>query len=206
MNKILVATTNQGKFEEIKAGLEKLPLTCLFLPDMKIKTEFEEKGKTYEENAVLKARYFFKKTGILTLADDSGIEVEALKKEMGVRTRRFGAGEKATDEEWLNYFLKRMEAFPKLEQRKARFICVMALFDGKKERIFRGEANGVITLKLQAPIRKGIPLSSCFLPDGFKQVYSALSMAEKARISHRGKALSLVKKFLTGKDAVWLDE
>ena len=207
MKKLLLATTNPGKFLEIKAGLSDLPFQLLFLPDLEIKTDFEEIGETYEANALAKARHFFNLTGITTLADDSGIEIESLKGEMGVKTRRWGAGEKTSDEDWIDYFLKRMSAFTLPEERRAKFVCVLALVSKNHhplapsspeegEFLFRGESSGVITPNLQAPIKSGVPLSSCFLPDGCDKVYSALSEEEKGRISHRGRALKKLKQHL----------
>lgn len=158
--------------------------------------EFEEDGATFKENAAKKAKFYAEKTGLMTLAEDSGILVEALKGGLGVKTRRWGAGEKASDEEWVEFFLGRMEG---IVDRRAKFVCCACLVDKGGETFFEGETLGNITEKLMAPILKGLPLSSCFLPNGCDKVYAALSHEEKNRISHRGKAMNQVREFLQKK-------
>ncbi|MBI2453523.1 non-canonical purine NTP pyrophosphatase [Candidatus Peregrinibacteria bacterium] len=205
-DRFLIATANPGKYKEIVEILKDLPIEFVFLPDLHLQNHFEEIWDTFEENAIQKARYFCSLSGLPTIADDSGIEVDALKGELHVKTRRFGKGEHATDREWIEYFLKTMEKFP--HNRAARFICSSAIvfpshsprvdvFRGlSKEHVFFGETKGVITEQLEAPIIEGLPLSSCFRPHGALKVYAALSSQEKAKISHRGKAFFQLKKFL----------
>lgn len=201
----LIATGNPGKFAEIREVLSGLPYELLSLTDLagrgfgQAVEQVEETGTTHEENALLKARHFFAKTGWMTLGEDSGLEVDTLQGELGLNTRRWGAGTDASDEEWLEYFLKRMAEFPE-EQRTARFVCVaaLALPSGRQmeEVIFFGEARGTIVLKPEAPILPGLPLSSVFKPDGFDRVYAALTPHEKSQISHRGLAVGKVRGFL----------
>ena len=140
---------------------------------------------------------FGQKTGLMTLADDSGIVVEALRGELGVKTRRWGAGHEATDKEWLDFFLRRME---NEKNRQAIFVCVVALAEpNQKTKIFRAETKGVLLEKPQTEIETGIPLSSIFLPDGQTKVYSALSKEEFVVVSHRGKAARLCAGYLRNK-------
>lgn len=161
----------------------------------------EENGSSFKENAYIKARHFYDLAGILTLAEDSGILVDALKGELGVKTRRFGAGENASDEEWIDFFMKRMEG---VKNRNAKFVCSACLLGDANpprrgqgiEEFFEGETCGIIAEKLMAPISPGIPLSSCFIPEGFDKAYANLTVAEKNKISHRGKAMAKVKEFL----------
>lgn len=197
--KLLIATKNPGKFSEISEVLCSLPLELLDLHNAGIKDEVEEHGDTHEANAILKARYFYEKTGLPTLGEDSGIYVDAFPGELGVQTRRWEGLHRASDQEWIEYFLKKMDALPP-EKRGAKFVCVAALiFDAaslKKPHIFSGETCGIITPQLEAPLKAGIPISSCFRPDGCEKVYAALSIAEKNRVSHRGKAIRAVKIFL----------
>jgi len=195
MDKLLIATANRGKFDEIRVALNGMPFEIVSLLDLGVDTELEETEETYEGNALLKARHFSGLTGFPALADDSGIVVDALKGELGVKTRRWGAGEKATDEEWIDFFMKRMEEFSG-EQRSAKFVSVVAFVDGQVEKTFLGETLGVITDELEAPLKVGIPLSSCFRHDGSDRVYSALSDEEKNRFSHRGKAVMEVRRWL----------
>ena len=158
--------------------------------------DFEEHGSTFEENAELKAMHYHELIGIPTIGEDSGIIVDALKGQLGVKTRRWGAGANATDEEWIEHFMKVMKDVPENE-RTARFICAAAFIDGGGEVvIFRGQTEGIITHKLEAPLKPGIPLSSCFKPIGKNKVYAALSKEEKNQISHRGKAFHELKDYI----------
>ena len=109
MKKILVATNNKWKFDEILDVIWDLPFDFLSLNDLKIEEDVEETWKTYEENAQLKAEFFWKISGLPTIADDSWIKIESLKWELWVKTRRRWAWEKASDQEWLDFFLKRMK-------------------------------------------------------------------------------------------------
>lgn len=196
MKKILIATRNQGKFKELMEVFGELPIKFLSLNDVAIEGDVEEHGKTYEENACLKAEFFGKASGLPTIADDSGIVIEALEGELGVKTRRWGAGEKANDEEWLNHFLKRME---QEKNHRAHFISVVALYQPNQATLtFRGECDGTILLQPRAALESGIPLSAVFLPDGKDKVFSALNKHEKNIISHRGQAAKKCAEYLKG--------
>ena len=200
MEKILIATRNLGKFRGLKDSLGDLPFHFVSLADERAEGDPIEDGETYEQNAIAKAEFFGLKTGLTTIADDSGIVVEALRGELGVKTRRWGAGHEASDEEWLKFFLKRMEAE---KNRQAIFVCVVALSQpNKKTIIFRGETKGALLDKPQTKIEPGIPLSSIFLPEGQTKVYSALSKEEFVVISHRGKATRLCTDYLRSKGKV----
>lgn len=196
---LLIATKNPGKFEEISEALAAVPVKLLSLADLGIEEDVEETGETHGDNATLKARYFFKKTKIPTLSEDSGIYVDAFPGELGVQTRRWEGLHKASDAEWIEYFLKKMKKLLP-EKREARFECHAALILDEKSYeqpiLFSGETRGIITQKLEAPLRAGIPISSCFRPDGFGKVYAALTPGEKNRVSHRGKAMRKVAEFL----------
>lgn len=196
MQKLLIATKNPGKFGEITGVLRGLPFEFLFLKDLPFGSrDFEEAGETFCENALGKARHFAGLSGFLTLAEDSGILIDAFPGEFGVKTRRWGLGESASDGEWIEHFMKTMESVPG-KKRGAKFVCHAVLVDGDKEFSFEGETSGVITRKLMAPILPGLPLSSCFMPSGFDRVYAALSREEKNAISHRGQAISKARRFL----------
>ncbi|HLC90821.1 MAG TPA: non-canonical purine NTP pyrophosphatase [Candidatus Nanoarchaeia archaeon] len=196
MTKLLIATKNQGKYQGIKTVLSSLPVELISLDYLQIDDSlFIEDGKTFAENAEKKAKFYSKKSKLMTLADDSGIEVEALQGELGIKTRRWGLGEKASDEEWLNFFLKRME---KEKNRRAKFISCICLADkdGNVLAVGEGEVQGTLTEDIQASLKPGVPLSSIFLPDGSTKVHSAMTFAEKEKISHRGKALRPIKEYL----------
>ena len=198
MYELLVATSNPGKYREMMEVLQPLEAEGFkfhFLKDLGIKADdLEESGETFRENAFIKAKYFFDKTGMLTLAEDSGILVDALPGELGVKTRRWGAGEHASDQEWIDHFMERMESE---EQRGAKFVCCACLLGEELEDYFQEETRGLITRELLAPIMPGIPVSSCFMAEGEEKVYAAMNENEKNAISHRGKAMkSLYKKLL----------
>ncbi len=194
MKKVLIATHNQGKFKELLETLEDLPFEFVSLNDLNITEDVEENGKTYEDNAKLKADFFHKLTKLPTIADDSGIEVSVLKNELGIQTRRWGAGKKANDKEWLEFFLNRME---EEKDRSARFICFIATTGFEKNtHTFEGECLGNILFRPASHVETGIPLSSVFLPFGAKKVFSALTKAKKNAVSHRGKAAAKLKKYL----------
>ena len=187
MQKILIATHNFGKYKELMEVLEDLPFKFVSLNDEKITEDVEEHGETFEENAILKAEFFSRLTGLPAIADDSGIHVDALNGELGVKTRRWGAGADASDEEWLAHFLDRMA---KEENRRAEFMaCIAFARMGEQTLTFRGECVGRILDSPKTEIEHGIPLSSVFLPDGKDKVYSAMSKQEKNEISHRGIAI-----------------
>lgn len=218
MRELLVATKNPGKFKEIVEALDVTDFRLIFLGDLSVDDgDFIEDGETFEQNAEKKAKYYYEKFGgkfEFVLGEDSGIVVDALDGELGVKTRRWvsdslrhdalasGAGEqeiKVSDKMWIEYFLNRMEGVKDAE-RGAEFVCYACVVGSASGRFFvqrfSGETKGVITHTLEAPITTGIPLSSCFKPDGFDQVYAALSVEQKNKISHRGKAMAPLKKFL----------
>lgn len=199
MQKLLIATTNIGKFGEIKEVIGDLDFELYHLhfeefAEAMSADDFDETGATFEENAEQKAVHYHGLFGFPTIGEDSGIIVDALEGELGVKTRRWGAGATATDEEWIEHFMNVMKD---KEVRTARFICCAAFIDGPGEVIlFRGETEGEITRDLEAPLMPGIPLSSCFRPKGCDKVYSALNENEKNQLSHRGKAFHELKNHL----------
>ncbi|MBI3331703.1 transposase [Candidatus Peregrinibacteria bacterium] len=186
---LVVGTTNRGKILEIQECLRDLPIEIINPLDLHyIEDTPHETGDTFEANAIQKARFYFDRTGLPTLADDSGIIVEALKKELGIHTRRWGAGPQASDKEWIDYFLKRMK---KEKDKRARFVCVLCYIDKHgKEHLFEGTCDGVITETLEADYVPGLPISACFKTDGQNAVFSALSIEQKNSTSHRGRALT----------------
>lgn len=196
MEKLVIGTSNLGKFREIMEVMHDVPFDVISSKDLDLNNDVVEDGETYELNARKKVDHYFEQTGFLTLAEDSGIVVDALAGELGVKTRRWGAGENASDEEWIDYFLDVLKDVPE-EKRTARFICCAAMKDVNGEiQIFNGVTEGVLTHELRAPIYKGLPISSCFIPTGFEKVYAALSIEEKNRVSHRGKAMHAVRDVL----------
>jgi len=197
--KIVLATRNKNKVEEIKQILKMYledeifsQIEFLSSDDFQI-PEIEEDGETYEENALKKAREVYKFTGLPSIADDSGIEVEILGGRPGVFSARY-AGEGATDEENNKKLLKELENVP-IEERKAKFKCVIAYVDSVEERIFYAETLGKVIFE---PLGDGgFGYDPLFLPDGFDLTYAQLPREVKNRISHRSKALKKFAEFLT---------
>ncbi len=182
--RVLVATSNPGKYREIKEGLAPLGWTLFSLLDYPFKLPPEE-GATFEDNAILKAAYAAKQSGLPTLADDSGLEVAALGGEPGVYSARYG--NKMTDTERNVYLLERLKGIPP-ERRKAKFVAVLAMAypDGYLE-LYRGETEGEI---LEAPRGEwGFGYDPLFYLPEVGKTFAEMTLEQKAAHSHRGKAL-----------------
>ncbi len=191
--KLLVATNNQHKLEEYQALLAGLPVTVRSLRDEGIFTEVEETGRTFEENAVIKARAYASLSGLLTLADDSGLEVAALGGEPGVYSSRY-AGTGASDRQRTEYLLGKMKDVP-WEERQARFRCVIAI--ARPEGILRiceGECRGVIAWEPRGEHGFGYD-PVFFLPD-LGVTMAELPAARKNESSHRARAAQGARKAL----------
>jgi XTP/dITP diphosphohydrolase len=191
---LLLGTGNKGKIQEIRDALAGSDVTIVTPNDLGIQTKPDETGTTYQENAIQKARFYFDWAHHPTLADDSGIVVDALQNELGIHTRRWGKGPDATDSDWIEFFLERMRSET---NRRAHFTCVLAYIDEAGTlHLFEGNCSGVITNELETDFLPGLPISACFKPDGYDKVFSALSIEEKNQISHRGRALQLFVSFV----------
>jgi XTP/dITP diphosphohydrolase len=192
---VLVATHNRGKIAEYRDMMQGLDLEWLGLADLGVTLEVEETGETFEENAVLKAEAYAAETGLLTLADDSGLEVDALNGAPGVLTARYG-GVGLTPKERYELLLRSLAGVP-WEARTARFRCVIALHI--KERLVgtaEGSCEGIIAT--EAAGEGGFGYDPVFyLPE--RQVTMAqLSAEEKHKISHRGRAVAGIGPLLRG--------
>lgn len=192
---LLIGSGNCGKMTEIGEALAGLPITIITPKDMGINETLHEEGETLKDNALQKARFFFERSGGMpTLADDSGIFVEALKDELGIHTRRWGAGPDVSDHHWIAFFLERMR---REKNRRARFVCTLCfIHKNGVEQFFEGQCDGVIIDELEASYLPGLPISACFKPDGYDRVFSALTIEQKNAVSHRGKALQAFKNSL----------
>ncbi len=188
MLELVVGTSNNGKFLEIADKFRNLPISLKSLKDFSNILEPEETGETFAENAILKARSYALQTGFWTLADDSGLEVEALGGAPGVFSARF-AGIKAKDEENIKKLLAELK---EKQNRSARFVCIMALVDerGKLQFLAEGFCNGIIVEEPRG--RNGFGYDPVFLPNGFDKTFAELSSEEKQQISHRAEALKKV--------------
>jgi XTP/dITP diphosphohydrolase len=187
---LLVATGSAHKLTELQRLFAGLPLTLRTLNDVNITEEAPESGETFEENALQKAHFYAGASGEWTLADDSGLEVDALHAAPGVYTRRY-AGPEATDQQNYEKLLRELSGVPR-DARTARFVCCMALVDpasgGLAPRTFRGERRGHIT---EAPRGAGgFGYDPIFEVDG--RTMAERSAEEKDQLSHRGAAAALV--------------
>jgi len=171
--------------------LKGLSIRIYALSDFDGVAEIEEDGKSFTENALKKARFYSKVFGKLTLADDSGLEVECLKGMPGIYSARY-AGERASNRENNQKLLKEMEGIP-LSKRGARFKCVMALVspDGK-EAMTEGSCKGRIGMRERG--RRGFGYDPLFILPKYGKTMAQLPLKEKNRISHRGKALRRLRK------------
>ncbi|MGI6649219.1 MAG: XTP/dITP diphosphatase [Bacillota bacterium] len=186
MEKLVVATKNQGKLREVKALLADYPLEVLSLKDFPDLPEIEETGSTFAENALIKATTVAKQTGLLTLGDDSGLEVDCLDGRPGVLSARF-AGEPASD--WRNnQKLLALMAGIAPEKRTARFRCVVAIVEPTGQSyLAEGTCEGQIGYAMVGD--QGFGYDPLFIIPGSGLTLAQLNMASKNKISHRSQAL-----------------
>ena len=191
--KLLVATTNPGKVREIKKYLGDLPLEISDLKENKIDQKYEEKGKTFLENARGKAIFYSQFFKGLILGEDSGLEVEKLWGAPGVYSARF-AGEGANDELNNEKLLTLLKGIP-WEERKARFVSAQVLVENGK--IIFETVESVDGYILEAPRGNyGFGYDPVFYYPPLKRSFAELLPEEKTKVSHRGKALNKLKEFL----------
>lgn len=193
LKKIIFATGNEGKLREIRMMLDDLGVCVQSMKEAGITVDIEENGTTFEENAIMKAKAIMELTNQIVLADDSGLEVDALNKEPGVYSARYMGYD-------TSYHLKNQNLIERLEgkrgiERSARFVCVIAaVFPDGRVITTRGTMEGEIGYEERGA--NGFGYDPIFyLPD--YQCYSAeLSLEQKNQLSHRGKALRLMKEEL----------
>lgn len=184
--RLLMATRNSGKLAELKNVLARLPVEICSLEDVPGLWTLEETGATFCENALQKARVAAQFSGLLTLADDSGLEVDALGGQPGIYSARF-AGEQADDAQNNAKLLQLMQGLAP-EKRTARFICCLAVVspDGREKTIL-GRCEGYILQELRGS--GGFGYDPLFYLPALKKTFAELTLEEKEKISHRGRAL-----------------
>ncbi len=193
-SELVIATRNKGKVREIRKALRGLGLRFYSLNDFSDVPRIEEDGKTFTENALKKARFFSKYFGKLTIADDSGLEVDWLKGLPGVFSARY-AGKRANDRENNRKLLREIKGVS-LSRRGARFKCVIAMVspDGR-EGLAEGSCRGRIGLKETG--RRGFGYDPLFFLPRHGKTMAQLSLEEKNKLSHRGKALRRLRRIIT---------
>ncbi len=193
INQIIFATGNEGKMKEIRLILEELGAEILSLKDAGINIEIQEDGKTFEENAVIKAREVMRATGALVLADDSGLEIDYLNGEPGVYSARY-LGEDTSYRIKNQNLIDRLEGVPD-EQRTARFVCaIAAAFPDGRIITARGVIEGIIGYEERG--EGGFGYDPIFWLPEYGCSTAELTMEKKNELSHRGKALREMKNEL----------
>ena len=184
--KLLLATNNQGKVREYRSLLQNFPYDLVTLAEQGITTVVSEVGESLEENAGLKATILTAESRLLALADDSGLEVDALAGAPGRLSARY-AGENASDEDRVNYLLLQLKGVP-WEKRTARFRCIIAIAtpDGKVE-FFSGECQGFITFEPRG--EQGFGYDPIFYFPELDKTMAELSLEIKNQLSHRWQAV-----------------
>ena len=185
MKRIVLATKNKGKIKEMRELLAPMNIEVLSLADFSPVDDAEENGATFAENAMLKARYYFAHTGTPCLADDSGLEVDALGGRPGVYSARY-SGEDATDAANNAKVLREMEGIEK-DKRTARFRCAMALVGEGIELTTDGTCEG--TLLTEERGQGGFGYDPIFYVPKFDRTLAEMSSEEQNSISHRGAAV-----------------
>jgi XTP/dITP diphosphohydrolase len=190
MPTLLIATSNPGKLREYAALLETLPVTLVHLREVNLHgMDVEEPYETFEENALHKADVYARASGLLALADDTGLAVDALDGRPGVYSARY-AGPGATDQDRVQTILREMAQVAD-DLRAARFVCVVAVVspDGAVRESARGTVEGRIG-HTPGQGREGFGYDSIFIPQGYDQPLSDIPFAEKNRLSHRANAVA----------------
>ena len=183
--KLLVATRNPGKMVELRELLDGVPFQLTSLDDEGVADEAEETGATFEENARLKASFYASLTGLLTLADDSGLEVDALSGEPGVHSARYG-GPGLSDEDRVELLLRNMKDVT-WEKRAGRFRCVISILSPSQDLgMVTGVVEGIIEYEPKGD--NGFGYDPVFYLPHLDKTTAELSLEEKNLLSHRGQA------------------
>lgn len=193
IEKIIFATGNEGKMREVRMILGDLGVEILSLKEAGVTAEAEENGATFEENAIIKAKEIMEKTGALVLADDSGLEIDALNGEPGIYSARYMGHE-------TSYHVKNQNLIDRLEgktgaERSARFVCaIAACFPDGRVLTTRGTMEGQIGYEERG--ENGFGYDPIFYLPEYQCYSGELPLEEKNKLSHRGKALRLMKEEL----------
>jgi len=192
--RLLLASYNQGKLRELSELLSDIPLRLINLNDFPNLQAVQETGRTFNENASIKASSYAQQTSLLTIADDSGLEVKALGNRPGVFSARYG-GSGASDEQRTQELLSEMIAL-RVQERSARFCCSVAVADelGQIIHLSNGVCEGQIALAASGS--DGFGYDPIFVPKGFQQTFAELEPGIKNQISHRAQALRGAREFL----------
>jgi len=187
---LVFATHNTNKLKEIQTLLKNTQFNIKGLQQIGCAEDIAETGNTLDENALIKARYVYKKYNINCFSDDTGLEIDALNGEPGVYSARY-AGDSCNADDNINKVLQNLTG---VNNRTARFKTVIALIINGKEYSFEGKVEGEITIARQG--EKGFGYDPIFKPIGYPITFAEMSLEEKNKISHRGKAIKKLISFL----------
>jgi len=194
ISKILIGTNNRGKLREI-ANLLPKKVKVFSTKDFNLKSP-NETGKTFKSNALIKAKYFSKKTNLICLSDDSGLEIDILKKKPGIYSARWG-GKKSDFNKAMQRVYKELDKKDKEWRTKkvsARFICALVIYWPNRKKIYSlGKVNGKISKTKKG--KNGFGYDPIFIPNGHKRTFAEMSKSYKYKIDHRAKAFKKIKKF-----------
>ncbi len=194
ISKILIGTNNRGKLREITNLLPK-KVKVFSTKDFNLKSP-NETGKTFKSNALIKAKYFSKKTNLICLSDDSGLEIDVLKKKPGIYSARWG-GKKSDFNKAMQRVYKELDKKDKEWRTKkvsARFICALVIYWPNRKKIYSlGKVSGKIS-KIKKG-KNGFGYDPIFIPNGHKRTFAEMSKSYKYKIDHRAKAFKKIKRF-----------
>ena len=194
ITKLLVGTNNKGKLQEIRSLLPK-NLIIHSPSDFKIKSPIEN-GKTFEENSLIKAKYFSKKTKMACLSDDSGLEIDSLNGEPGIFSARWG-GKKGNFVKAMKKVYKKLDKKDKnwkSKKTKARFVCALTIYQKNNKIISStGKIEGQISFKMKG--KNGFGYDPIFIPHGKKLTFGEMKPSQKYKMDHRFKAFKRIRKF-----------
>ena len=194
ISKILIGTNNRGKLREI-ANLLPKKVKVFSTKDFNLKSP-NETGKSFKSNALIKAKYFSKKTNLICLSDDSGLEIDVLKKKPGIYSARWG-GKKSDFNKAMQRVYKELDKKDKEWRTKkvsARFICALVIYWPNTRKIYSlGKVSGKISKTKKG--KNGFGYDPIFIPNGHKRTFAEMSKSYKYKIDHRAKAFKKIKRF-----------
>ncbi len=195
INKLLIGTNNVGKLREIKSLLPK-NITIHSTSEFSLKSPIEN-GSTFKENSLIKSKYFSKKTGLICLADDSGLEIDLLDNKPGIYSARWGGkyGDFSKAIKKVYRELQKKDKNWKKKKIKARFVCALSIsFLNKKIALVSGKVEGYISNKPKG--KNGFGYDPIFIPNNKKKTFGEIKPSQKYKIDHRFQAFRKIKKFL----------
>ena len=195
INKILIGTNNKGKLKEIRNLLPKNIKTLSTL-SYKLKSPIEN-GKTFKENSFIKSKYFSRKTNLICLADDSGLEIDILNKKPGIYSARWGGKNSDFNKAIKKVYneLNKKDTNWKIKKIKARFVCALSIcYLNKKIACVEGKIEGFISSKPKG--KNGFGYDPIFIPKNKKKTFGEMNFVQKCKIDHRYIAFKKIKKFL----------